>query len=46
MSIYDCFVFHDELDLLDIRLNILDAYVDYFVVCEGDRTHRGKPKVY
>lgn len=42
--IYDCFTFFNELDLLEIRLNILDDYVDTFVICEGDKTFRGKQK--
>lgn len=44
--IYDCFTFFNELDLLEIRLNILDDYVDAFVICEGDKTFRGKPKPF
>jgi beta-1,4-mannosyl-glycoprotein beta-1,4-N-acetylglucosaminyltransferase len=42
--IYDCFTFWNELDLLEIRLNILDPYVDYFVICEGTETFSGKDK--
>lgn len=42
--IYDCFIFYNELDLLEIRLNILKDVVDKFVVVEGVRTHTGKPK--
>jgi len=44
MKIYDCFTFFNELDLLDIRLNLLDAYVDYFVLVEASQTHSGKDK--
>lgn len=44
MQIFDCFYFFDELDLLEIRLNILDAYVDYFVLVEAKETFNGKPK--
>lgn len=43
-KIYDCFIFFNELDLLEIRFNILDAYVDYFVVVEATETFSGKPK--
>ena len=32
MKIYDCFSYWDEDFLLDLRLNILNDYVDYFVV--------------
>lgn len=37
-------MFFNELDLLEIRLNILDPYVDYFVLVESPRTHSNKPK--
>ena len=39
MKIYDCFMFYDEDMLLDIRLNILDKYVDYFVIIESRYFH-------
>ena len=42
MKIYDCFMFYDEDMLLDIRLNILDKYVDYFVIVESRYFHNGK----
>lgn len=42
--VYDCFSFFNELDLLEIRLNELDSYVDYFVISEMPVTHSGKPK--
>lgn len=35
--IYDCFVFFNELDLLDLRLNILNEIVDKFVLVEGTK---------
>ena len=38
MKIYDCFSFWYEDLLLDIRLNILNDYVDYFVIVEGNKT--------
>jgi beta-1,4-mannosyl-glycoprotein beta-1,4-N-acetylglucosaminyltransferase len=41
---YDCFTFFNELDLLEIRLNILDPYVDYFVIGESKQTFSGKEK--
>lgn len=43
-KVYDAFMFFNELDLLEIRLNILDPYVDYFVLCESKETFSGKPK--
>lgn len=44
IKIYDIFNFFNELELLDIRLHILDPYVDYFVIVESTLTHSGKPK--
>ena len=44
MKIYDCFQFFDEEMLLDLRLNILDKYVDKFVITEATYMHNGKPK--
>lgn len=43
-KVYDCFTFFNELDLLEIRLNILNEVVDYFVIVEGNKTHTGKSK--
>lgn len=37
-------MFFNELDLLEIRLNILDRYVDYFVIGESKQTFSGKEK--
>lgn len=42
--IYDTFCFFNELDLLEIRLNILDKDVDYFVICESKQTFSGQEK--
>ena len=44
--IIDCFIFDDELDLLEIRLQELSPYVDLFVLVEADKTHSGQPKPY
>jgi hypothetical protein len=41
---YDCFSFFNELDLLEMRLNILDEHVDKFVLCESRQTFSGKEK--
>tara|TARA_Y100000593_G_scaffold4019_1_gene7983 strand:- start:144053 stop:144943 length:891 start_codon:yes stop_codon:yes gene_type:complete len=45
-KIYDCFCFFNEFDILDLRLNILDPYVDHFVVCESNVTHTGVEKPF
>lgn len=42
--IVDAFLFNDEFDMLDIRLAIMDSWVDRFVILEGDRTWSGVPK--
>ena len=41
MKIFDCFMYFDEEVVLDLRLNTLDKYVDYFVIVESSFTHRG-----
>ena len=47
-KIYDIFTFNNELDVLEIRLNILNDYVDYFVIIEATETFSGysKPLYY
>lgn len=45
IKIYDAFMFFNELDLLEIRLNILDEYVDYFILVEATETFSGQPKI-
>lgn len=44
MKIYDTFTFFNELDLLEIRLNILDPVVDQFVLVEATRTFQNGEK--
>ena len=44
MAIYDCFQYFNEDHLVDLRLNILDKHVDYFVISESTKTHQGKDK--
>lgn len=46
IMIYDCFPFFNELDVLEIRLNVLYDTVDYFVITEADKTHTGRHKEY
>lgn len=46
MKIYDCFLFMNELDLLEIRLNELNEIVDKFVIVESDTTFTGINKGY
>ena len=44
MAIYDCFQFFDEEHILDLRLNILNQFVDFFVIVESTSDHQGKSK--
>ena len=44
MKIADCFMYYDEDDLLDLRLNILNKYVDKFIIVESKFTHSGNLK--
>ena len=42
MKIYDCFLYFDEELLLEVRLNILDKFIDKFVIVESKYSHRGE----
>jgi len=42
--LYDGFIFYNELDVLEIRLNELYDVVDYFVLVEATRTFSDKDK--
>ena len=44
MRVFDSFIFFNELDLLEMRLNILNDVVDYFVLTESPWTVSGNPK--
>ena len=44
MKIFDCFMFSDENMILDIRLNVLNKYVDHFVIVEAKYKHNGEIK--
>lgn len=47
-KIFDCFIFNNELELLELRLNELSDVVDHFVLAEATVTHRGvaKPLIF
>lgn len=40
----DAFTFNGEYDMLEIRFNLLDKYVDKFVICESEKTFSGNWK--
>jgi len=44
MKIFDCFMYFDEEIVLELRLNVLDKYVDYFVIVESIFTHKGEKR--
>jgi beta-1,4-mannosyl-glycoprotein beta-1,4-N-acetylglucosaminyltransferase len=44
MAIYDCFQFFDEEHILDLRFNILNEFVDFFVIVESTTNHQGVEK--
>ena len=42
MKIFDCFMYFDEDLILDLRLNLLNNYIDEFVIVESLYTHSGR----
>ena len=44
MKLYDCCMYFDEDLILDLRLNTLNNYVDYFIIAEATRDHSGNEK--
>ena len=43
-KIYDCITFFDENLLTNLRFEILNDVVDYFIVCESKYDHKGNSK--
>ena len=44
MKIFDCFMYYDEDLILDLRLNYLNNYIDYFIIVESTFTHSGESR--
>ena len=44
MKIFDCFMYFDEEQVLDLRLNVLYQNVDYFVIVESIFNHKGEKR--
>uniref|UniRef100_A0A6B2L7I6 Beta-1,4-mannosyl-glycoprotein 4-beta-N-acetylglucosaminyltransferase n=1 Tax=Arcella intermedia TaxID=1963864 RepID=A0A6B2L7I6_9EUKA len=44
IKVYDAFLFSLELEWLEVRLNELEAVIDYFVIVESATDFMGKPK--
>ena len=45
MKIFDCFMYFDEEIILDLRLNMLHPFIDYFIIVESSFTHKGDKKI-
>jgi beta-1,4-mannosyl-glycoprotein beta-1,4-N-acetylglucosaminyltransferase len=46
MKIFDCCIYLDEDLLLDLRFNILNDFVDYFVIIESNKTWQNNKKKF
>ncbi len=44
MAIFDCFQYFNEEHIVDLRFNILNEFVDSFVIVESTVNHQGNPK--
>lgn len=44
MRIFDCFLYHNENLILEIRLNELSKYIDKFIIVESRFDHQGNKK--
>jgi len=44
--LFDCFLYFDEKELLELRINILKDIVDGFIITDGNRTFKGDPKPF
>ena len=44
MKVYDCITYSNERLLFNLRLNILDKFVDRFIVIEANYSHSGNKK--
>jgi beta-1,4-mannosyl-glycoprotein beta-1,4-N-acetylglucosaminyltransferase len=42
--VYDCVPFFNELDILKLRLGVMNPYVDRFIIEEASMTFSGEPK--
>ena len=46
MKVYDCAIYLDEDLLLNLRFNILNNFVDYFVIVESNKTWQNNKKKF
>lgn len=45
-QVLDCFVYHNETELLEFRIRLLKDHVSGFVISEGDHTFSGESKTF
>jgi beta-1,4-mannosyl-glycoprotein beta-1,4-N-acetylglucosaminyltransferase len=45
-KIFDCFIYNNEFNILSLRLNYLNKFVDYFLIFEFSQTFQGKLKKF
>ena len=46
MTVYDCILFNGEFDMIELRMNIIGDYVDFFMIVQSNRTFQGVVKEY
>ena len=46
MKFIDCFMYYDEDLILDIRLNVLNKFVSFFIICEANFNHNGSKREF
>ena len=44
MRLIDCTTYYDEELIIDLRFNMLNKYVDKFIICEAKFSHSGREK--
>lgn len=44
--LFDCFLYFDEKELLELRINLLKDIVDGFIITDADRTFKGDSKPF
>ncbi len=44
--LFDCFLYFNEKELLELRYNMLKDVVDGFIITDADRTFKGDPKPF
>lgn len=44
--IIDCFLYNNELELLELRYHVLNQHISKFVVVESNHTFQGQPRQY